>query len=49
MCSECVRNDGKKKLKVREWSCPIYYVYHDQHINASINILTEALRLQHST
>ncbi|WP_353421611.1 IS200/IS605 family element RNA-guided endonuclease TnpB [Staphylococcus delphini] len=46
VCSECGHNDGKKNLKIREWSCPICHAHHDQDINASINILTEGLRMQ---
>ncbi|HHU6750510.1 TPA: IS200/IS605 family element RNA-guided endonuclease TnpB [Staphylococcus pseudintermedius] len=46
VCSECGHNDGKKHLKIREWSCPICRAHHDRDINASINILTEGLRMQ---
>ena len=46
ICSECGHKDGKKTLEIREWTCPVCHVHHDRDINASINILTEGLRIQ---
>lgn len=46
ICSECGHADGKKTLDIREWTCPVCLAHHDRDINASINILTEGLRIR---
>ena len=38
ICSECGHMEGKKPLKTREWTCPIYHSPHDREINSSILI-----------
>jgi len=44
ICSDCGHHDGKKSLKIRDWTCPICHTNHDRDINASKNILAEGLR-----
>lgn len=46
ICSECGHKDGKKTLEIREWTCSVCHAHHDRDINASINILTEGLRIK---
>jgi len=46
ICSECGHKDGKKTLEIREWTCSVCHAHHDRDINASINIMTEGLRLK---
>ena len=45
ICSCCGHNDGKKALNVRSWVCPNCKAKLDRDVNASINILTEGLRI----
>lgn len=49
ICSKCGQKDGKKSLEIREWTCPLCHAHHDRDINASINILTEGLRIKSLT
>ena len=46
ICSVCGHEDGKKPLKVREWTCPVCHAQHDRDINAAKNILAEGLRIR---
>lgn len=46
LCSNCGYKDGKKPLNIREWTCSVCHFHHDRDINASINILTEGLRIK---
>src|SRR5699024_7651654 len=48
ICSECGHQDGKKPLKMRDWTCSGCYEHHDRDINSSKNILAEGLRIQAS-
>jgi IS605 OrfB family transposase len=43
VCSTCGRNDGRKPLKVRLWTCPGCGATHDRDLNAARNILAAGL------
>ncbi|MBO1004498.1 RNA-guided endonuclease TnpB family protein, partial [Pseudogracilibacillus auburnensis] len=46
ICFKCGNKGDKKKLKIRQWTCPVCQTNHDRDINASKNILNEGLRLR---
>ncbi|EPZ0499394.1 TPA: RNA-guided endonuclease TnpB family protein [Listeria monocytogenes] len=46
ICSECGHKYGKKPLGIRKWNCPACHTQYDRDIHASINILTEGLRVK---
>lgn len=43
MCSECGCVQEKMPLYIREWTCPECGTHHDRDINASINLLRQAV------
>ncbi|MCC7554023.1 MAG: transposase [Methanobacteriaceae archaeon] len=45
LCSECGYKKEDLTLTIREWTCPECRAKHDRDINASINILNEAIRM----
>jgi putative transposase len=45
LCNNCRYEKEDLALKVREWICPECKTHHDRNVNASINILNEALRI----
>ena len=50
LCNKCgYKNKDTKNLGVRFWECPDCGELHDRDMNASINVLTEGLRILHSS
>lgn len=50
LCNKCgYRNKVTKNLGVRFWECPNCGELHDRDMNASINVLSEGLRILHSS
>lgn len=45
ICHVCGHRDGKKSEAIRFWTCPHCNIELDRDLNASINILSEGLRL----
>jgi putative transposase len=43
VCSACGRDDGRKPLKVRTWTCPGCGTTHDRDLNAARNVLAAGL------
>ncbi|EFA22170.1 transposase, IS605 OrfB family [Bifidobacterium gallicum DSM 20093 = LMG 11596] len=43
ICSHCGKNNGKKPLNVRAWTCPYCHTTHDRDVNAAKNILAAGL------
>jgi putative transposase len=45
LCSTCGWKHEELTLAIRKWTCPECKTTHDRDVNASINILNEAIRL----
>jgi putative transposase len=45
LCNKCGYKKEDLTLAIREWTCPKCRTKHDRDINASINILNEAIRI----
>ncbi|WP_282956056.1 RNA-guided endonuclease TnpB family protein [Methanobrevibacter arboriphilus] len=45
LCNKCGYKKEDLTLAIREWTCPECKTKHDRDINASINILNEAIRI----
>lgn len=45
LCSNCGHRDGKKSLRIREWTCAECDSHHDRDHNAARNVLFEGRRI----
>jgi putative transposase len=45
LCNKCGHKKKDLTLAIREWTCTECGTKHDRDINASINILNEAIRI----
>ena len=48
-CNNCGHKNKKLTLKTREWICPECGQHHKRDINAAINILNEAIKINNKT
>jgi putative transposase len=48
-CSNCGHKNNNLTLETREWTCPECGQHHQRDINAAINILNEAIKINNKT
>ena len=48
-CSKCGHKNKKLTLEIREWTCPECGKHHKRDVNAAINILNEAIKINNKT